>query len=177
MTFFTFPATSTLAFLTGDGGARRLRQCRCHQRPLHRGIRSGTRRVRLSRCHTCEPAERHCPRRKTRPAPRIQRSMRQKVRPAHVLLSTTGFFVSRTFFPSNPHTPHKTNYLVLRYQSRFPCTRPLLACDTPRHRGLVWFCGPGVVRVVGCYWLCCAHWRAYWLGESQPSALWGCSSF
>lgn len=42
--------------------------------------------------------------------------------------------------------------------------------------GLVWFCGPGVVRVVGCYWLCCAHWRAYWLGESQPTALWGCSS-
>ena len=43
-------------------------------------------------------------------------------------------------------------------------------------RGLVWFCGPGVLRVVGCYWWCCAHWRAYWLGESQPSALWGCSS-
>lgn len=42
--------------------------------------------------------------------------------------------------------------------------------------GLVWFCGPGVLRVVGCYWWCCAHWRAYWLGESQPSALWGCSS-
>ena len=21
-----------------------------------------------------------------------------------------------------------------------------------------------------------AHWRAYWLGENQPSALWGCSS-
>ena len=41
--------------------------------------------------------------------------------------------------------------------------------------GLVWFCGPGVLRVVGCYWWCCAHWRAYW-GESQPSALWGCSS-
>ena len=106
VTFFTFPATSTLASLTGDGGARRLRQCRCHQRPLHRGIRSGTRRVRLSRCHTCEPAERHCPRRKTRPAPRIQRSMRQKVRPAHVLLSTTGFFVSGTFFPFQP--PHAT---------------------------------------------------------------------
>ena len=46
--------------------------------------------------------------------------------------------------------------------------------DTPA--GLVWFCGPGVLRVVGCYWWCCAHWRAYWLGESQPSALWGCSS-
>ena len=43
-------------------------------------------------------------------------------------------------------------------------------------RGLVWFCGPGVLRVVGCYWWCCAHWRAYWLGESQSSALWGCSS-
>ena len=43
-------------------------------------------------------------------------------------------------------------------------------------RGLVWFCGPGVLRVVGCYWWCCAHWCAYWLGESQPSALWGCSS-
>ena len=42
--------------------------------------------------------------------------------------------------------------------------------------GLVWFCGPGVLRVVGCYWWCCAHWCAYWLGESQPSALWGCSS-
>ena len=42
--------------------------------------------------------------------------------------------------------------------------------------GLVWFCGPGVLRVVGCYWWCCAHWRAYWLGESQSSALWGCSS-
>ena len=37
--------------------------------------------------------------------------------------------------------------------------------------GLVWFCGPGVLRVVGCYWWCCAHWRAYWLGESQLSAL------
>ena len=47
---------------------------------------------------------------------------------------------------------------------------------TPRAPGLVWFCGPGVLRVVGCYWWCCAHWRAYWLGESQPSALWGCSS-
>ena len=48
----------------------------------------------------------------------------------------------------------------------------------PAHQGngLVWFCGPGVLRVVGCYWWCCAHWRAYWLGESQPSALWGCSS-
>lgn len=45
-----------------------------------------------------------------------------------------------------------------------------------RGGGLVWFCGPGVLRVVGCYWWCCAHWRAYWLGESQPSALWGCSS-
>ena len=45
-----------------------------------------------------------------------------------------------------------------------------------RQPGLVWFCGPGVLRVVGCYWWCCAHWRAYWLGESQPSALWGCSS-
>ena len=45
-----------------------------------------------------------------------------------------------------------------------------------RETGLVWFCGPGVLRVVGCYWWCCAHWRAYWLGESQPSALWGCSS-
>ena len=44
------------------------------------------------------------------------------------------------------------------------------------YSGLVWFCGPGVLRVVGCYWWCCAHWRAYWLGESQPSALWGCSS-
>ena len=22
-------------------------------------------------------------------------------------------------------------------------------------RGLVWFCGPGVLRVVGCYWWCC----------------------
>ena len=30
--------------------------------------------------------------------------------------------------------------------------------------------------VVGCYWWCFAHWRAYWLGESQPSALWGWSS-
>ena len=48
----------------------------------------------------------------------------------------------------------------------------VLGCCT----GLVWFCGPGVLRVVGCYWWCCAHWRAYWLGESQPSALWGCSS-
>ena len=47
---------------------------------------------------------------------------------------------------------------------------PFIAC------GLVWFCGPGVLRVGGCYWWCCAHWRAYWLGESQPSALWGCSS-
>ena len=37
--------------------------------------------------------------------------------------------------------------------------------------GLAWFCGPGVLRVVGCYWWCCAHWRAYWLGESQLSAL------
>ena len=46
----------------------------------------------------------------------------------------------------------------------------------PRLAGLVWFCGPGVLRVVGCYWWCCAHWRAYWLGESQSSALWGCSS-
>ena len=44
------------------------------------------------------------------------------------------------------------------------------------YSGLVWFCGPGVLRVVGCYWWCCAHWCAYWLGESQPSALWGCSS-
>ena len=51
-------------------------------------------------------------------------------------------------------------------------------CDNPAEAafGLVWFCGPGVLRVVGCYWWCCAHWRAYWLGESQPSALWGCSS-
>ena len=48
--------------------------------------------------------------------------------------------------------------------------------DAARSGGLVWFCGPGVLRVVGCYWWCCAHWRAYWLGESQPSALWGCSS-
>ena len=47
---------------------------------------------------------------------------------------------------------------------------------TPHTIGLVWFCGPGVLRVVGCYWWCCAHWRAYWLGESQSSALWGCSS-
>ena len=42
--------------------------------------------------------------------------------------------------------------------------------------GPVWFCGPGVLMVVGCYWWCCAHWRAYWLGESQPGALWGRSS-
>ena len=42
---------------------------------------------------------------------------------------------------------------------------------------------PGLVLWTGCfegcwlcYWWCCAHWRAYWLGESQPSALWGCSS-
>ena len=48
--------------------------------------------------------------------------------------------------------------------------------DRVYRAGLVWFCGPGVVRVVGCYWWCCAHWRAYWLGESQPTALWGCSS-
>ena len=48
--------------------------------------------------------------------------------------------------------------------------------DFLRLSGLVWFCGPGVLRVVGCYWWCCAHWRAYWLGESQSSALWGCSS-
>ena len=48
--------------------------------------------------------------------------------------------------------------------------------DRVYRAGLVWFCGPGVVRVVGCYWWCCAHWRAYWLCESQPTALWGCSS-
>ena len=53
--------------------------------------------------------------------------------------------------------------------------RPGSPCPR-RSPGLVWFCGPGVLRVVGCYWWCCAHWRGYWLGESQPSALWGCSS-
>ena len=50
----------------------------------------------------------------------------------------------------------------------------LLMLQNPHHYpwpGLVWFCGPGVLRVVGCYWWCCAHWRAYWLGESQLSAL------
>ena len=51
-----------------------------------------------------------------------------------------------------------------------------LMSDSHNWAGLVWFCGPGVLRVVGCYWWCCAHWRAYWLGESQSSALWGCSS-
>ena len=71
----------------------------------------------------------------------------------------------------------------LRFEGLTRMFKGLRANDTPRQTplcpkrsGLVWFCGPGVLRVVGCYWWCCAHWRAYWLGESQPSALWGCSS-
>lgn len=40
-----------------------------------------------------------------------------------------------------------------------------------RRPGLV--CVMGISRVVGCYWCCCAHWHAYWLGESQPHVLWG----
>ena len=64
------------------------------------------------------------------------------------------------------HAPKRRFRPILRQQGEL-CTVSA---------GLVWFCGPGVLRVVGCYWWCCAHWRAYWLGESQPSALWGCSS-
>ena len=64
-----------------------------------------------------------------------------------------------------------TRYVVLH-----PIRTGAMPTDRVYRAGLVWFCGPGVVRVVGCYWWCCAHWRAYWLGESQPTALWGCSS-
>ena len=37
-------------------------------------------------------------------------------------------------------------------------TRPRIITSPPAastHPGLVWFCGPGVLRVVGCYWWCC----------------------
>ena len=74
--------------------------------------------------------------------------------------------------PAPPHHGHERNNTpTTQFRMQFQLSR------TPyQHGGLVWFCGPGVLRVVGCYWWCCAHWRAYWLGESQPSALWGCSS-
>ena len=76
---------------------------------------------------------------------------------------------------------HSASMRIYRRIQRGTLLRLLAGIYIPRsllegRSGLVWFCGPGVLRVVGCYWWCCAHWRAYWLGESQPSALWGCSS-
>ena len=71
---------------------------------------------------------------------------------------------------------HKRIYDQVFLDGTYTAGGCLIVAATIDHVGLVWFCGPGVLRVVGCYWWCCAHWRAYWLGESQPSALWGCSS-
>lgn len=76
--------------------------------------------------------------------------------------------------PLRGATPVMWHYT--RYVALHPIRSGAMPTDRVCRAGLVWFCGPGVVRVVGCYWWCCAHWRAYWLGESQPTALWGCSS-
>ena len=92
--------------------------------------------------------------------------------PAALVLGTA---IAATALPlpsSTPATASGTAHVTRAYTDKSTHTPGTQATIT----GLVWFCGPGVLRVVGCYWWCCAHWRAYWLGESQPSALWGCSS-